>query len=225
MPKNILIIVAHPDDETISMAGTIRKHVINGDSVRIISMTDGVSARLTSKNKDALNRRKSAESAAKILGFSWEAIHNFKDNAMDSHPLLEVIQCIEKTKKKLQPDLVYTHSGADLNIDHRIVSNAVLTAFRPEPNEKCKEIRLFEVPSATDYSHPSLTKTFFPNLFVCIEKNWGDKEDALNAYRDEMRLFPHTRSIEGIKHLAQSRGNQVGYSYAEAFEVIRKLED
>ena len=225
IPKNILIIVAHPDDETISMAGTIRKHVINGDSVRIISMTDGVSARLTSKNKDALNRRKSAESAAKILGFSWEAIHNFKDNAMDSHPLLEVIQCIEKTKKKLQPDLVYTHSGADLNIDHRIVSNAVLTAFRPEPNEKCKEIRLFEVPSATDYSHPSLTKSFFPNLFVSIEKNWGDKEDALNAYSDEMRLFPHTRSIEGIKHLAQSRGNQVGYSYAEAFEVIRKLED
>ena len=51
MPKNILIIVAHPDDETISMAGTIRKHVINGDSVRIISMTDGVSARLTSKIK------------------------------------------------------------------------------------------------------------------------------------------------------------------------------
>ena len=88
MPKNILIIVAHPDDETISMAGTIRKHVINGDSVRIISMTDGVSSRLTSKTKDVLNRRKSAENAAEILGFSWEAIHNFKDNAMDSHPLI-----------------------------------------------------------------------------------------------------------------------------------------
>ena len=69
-------------------------------------MTDGVSARLTSKTTDALNRRKSAENAAEILGFSWEAIHNFKDNAMDSYPLIEIIQCIEKTKKKLQPDLV-----------------------------------------------------------------------------------------------------------------------
>ena len=139
--------------------------------------------------------------------------------------MIEIIQCIEKTKKKLQPDLVYSHSGADLNIDHRIVSNAVLTAFRPEPNEKCKEIRLFEIVSATDYSHPSLTKTFFPNLFVSIEKTWRDKEDALKAYSEEMRPFPHTRSIEGIKNLAKARGNQAGYSYAEAFEVIRKLED
>ena len=225
MPKNILIVVAHPDDETISMAGTIRKHVNDGHSVKIISMTDGVSARLKSKAKDAVNRRKSAEKASKILGFSWEALHNFNDNAMDSYPLIEIIKCIEKIKKKLQPDLVYTHSGADLNIDHRIVSNAVLTAFRPEPNEKCKEIRLFEVPSATDYGHPSLTKTFFPNLFISIEKTWKDKEEALKAYRTEMRAFPHSRSIDGIKNLAKVRGNQVGYSYAEAFEVIRKLVD
>ena len=47
---------------------------------------------------------------------------------------------ILRKKKKLQPDLVYTHSGADLNIDHRIVSNAVLTAFRPEPNENVKKL-------------------------------------------------------------------------------------
>ena len=225
MPKNILVVVAHPDDETISMAGTIRKHVNNGDSVKIVSMTDGVSARLKSTVEQSVNRRKSAEKASGILGFSWEALHNFNDNAMDTYPLIEIIQCIEKMKKKLQPDLVYTHSGADLNIDHRVVSNAVLTAFRPEPNEKCKEIRLFEVASATDYSHPSLTKTFFPNLFVSIQNTWKDKEQALKAYSTEMRSFPHTRSIDGIKNLAKVRGNQVGYSYAEAFEVIRKLVD
>ena len=70
-----------------------------------------------------------------------------------------------------------------------------------------------------------MTKTFFPNLFISIEDTWEDKEEALKAYSEEMRLFPHTRSVEGIKNLAQARGNQVGYSYAEAFEVIRKLED
>jgi len=40
-----------------------------------------------------------------------------------------------------------------------------------------------------------------------------------------MRDYPHSRSIEGIKNLAKLRGNQVGYDFAEAFEVIRKLED
>ena len=224
MPKNILIVVAHPDDETISMAGTIRKHVNNGDSVKIISMTDGVSARLTSKIEDASNRKKSAEKASEILGFSWEALYNFNDNAMDGYPLIEIIQCIEKIKKKLQPELVYTHSGADLNIDHRVVSNAVLTVFRPEPNEKCKELRLFEVASATDYGNQAVTGSFAPNLFVNISQEWPSKLRALEAYSSEMRNYPHSRSIKGIENLAKLRGNQIGYELAEAFEVLRKIE-
>ena len=39
-----------------------------------------------------------------------------------------------------------------------------------------------------------------------------------------MRNPPHSRSIEGIENLAKYRGNQVGLHYAEAFEVIRKIE-
>ena len=78
----------------------------------------------------------------KYWGSVGKQFHNFNDNAMDGYPLIEIIQKnIEKIKKKLQPELD-THSGADLNIDHRVVSNAVLTVFRPEPNEKCKELRV-----------------------------------------------------------------------------------
>ena len=32
------------------------------------------------------------------------------------------------------------HTKAYVNIDHRIVCESVLTAFRPQPNEKCKQI-------------------------------------------------------------------------------------
>jgi LmbE family N-acetylglucosaminyl deacetylase len=225
MKKNILVVVAHSDDETISMGGTIRKHITNGDNVIAISMTDGVSSRANMDNKEITKRTDSAEMASQILGFKWGECFNFKDNAMDSHPLIEVIKCIEESKKKYQPNMVYTHSGADLNIDHRIVANAVLTAFRPEPGEICKEIRLFEVPSATDYGHKSLTGIFNPNVFVSIDNEWSYKEEALNAYDKEMRLYPHSRSIQGIGNLARLRGSQVGFEMAEAFEVIRKLED
>ena len=120
--------------------------------------------------------------------------------------------------------IVYTHSGADLNVDHRVVSNAVLTAFRPQPNEKCKELRLFEVASATDYGNPAITGSFSPNLFLNISNEWSSKVRALEAYNAEMRDYPHSRSIKGIQNLAKLRGNQVGYELAEAFEVIRKLE-
>lgn len=225
MKNNILIIVAHSDDESIAMGGSIRKHIIRGDNVNVISMTDGVSSRKYTNEIDKNIRSNSARLASEILGFNWIASYDFPDNAMDSLPLIEIVKAIEKVKNQYKPNIIYTSSCADLNVDHRVVANAVLTAFRPQPGEICKEIRLFEIPSSTDYGHPSITGRFSPNLFISIEETWNDKLKAIEAYSSEMRDYPHSRSKEGIKNLAKLRGNQIGVEFAESFEVIRKLED
>lgn len=225
MKKTILIVIAHSDDETISMGATIRKHIENGDDVFVTSMTDGVSSRKKTTNIEINERKKSSINASKILGFKWIKNYKFKDNELDKHSLLEIVNSIEDVKKIVKPNMVYTHCGGDLNIDHRIIANAVLTAFRPQPAEICKEIRLFEVPSATDYGHNSITGQFIPNLYVSIGDKWKKKEEALKAYQKEMRQYPHSRSIEGIKNLARYRGSQIGVDLAEAFEVIRKLDE
>ena len=39
-----------------------------------------------------------------------------------------------------------------------------------------------------------------------------------------MKQYPNSRSVESIMNLAKTRGNRVGLYMAEAFEVIRKLE-
>ena len=67
----ILVIVAHSDDETIGLGGTIAKHVDSGDEVYVMSMTDGVSARGKSRIERDL-RIKSAAKAANELGFTWD---------------------------------------------------------------------------------------------------------------------------------------------------------
>lgn len=225
MREVVLVVVAHSDDESISMAGTISKHIKKGDKVFVISMTNGVGAR-DDANLNKINQRKNASvTASKVLGFEWGDCYDFTDNGMDSYPLIEIIKAVEKAKYKYRPTLVYTHSGADLNVDHRVVSNSVLTAFRPQPNELCKEIRLFEVASATDYGNSSIAGSFLPNLFIDISNEWPVKVKALEEYLEEMCEYPHSRSIQGIKNLGNLRGNQVGYDFAEAFEVIRKLED
>lgn len=225
MREVVLVVVAHSDDESISMAGTISKHIKKGDKVFVISMTNGVGAR-DDANLNKINQRKNASvTASKVLGFEWGDCYDFTDNGMDSYPLIEIIKAVEKAKYKYRPTLVYTHSGADLNVDHRVVANSVLTAFRPQPNELCKEIRLFEVASATDYGNSSITGSFSPNLFIDISNEWPVKVKALEEYLEEMCEYPHSRSIQGIKNLGNLRGNQVGYDFAEAFEVIRKLED
>ena len=225
MREVVLVVVAHSDDESISMAGTILKHVEKGDKVIVVSMTDGIGARDDADQREINERKNASDTASKILGFEWGDCYDFNDNALDTYPLIQVVKAVEKAKQKYCPTLVYTHSGADLNVDHRVVANAVLTAFRPQPNEQCKEIRLFEVASATDYGNSTITGSFSPNLFVDISKEWLTKAASLNAYSAEMREYPHSRSIQGIKNLANHRGNQVGYEFAGAFEVIRKLEN
>jgi LmbE family N-acetylglucosaminyl deacetylase len=220
----VLVIVAHTDDEALGLGGTIARHVYSGDIVYGMSMTNGISAR-DGENQEKIKLRAQASiNAGKILGFTWIEGGDFPDNAMDTVPLLSVIKVIEKAKALVKPTLIYTHSSADLNIDHRIVSQATLTAFRPQPNEFWQEIRTFEVASATDYGHKSITNLFYPNLYIDIKQMWNKKLAALNEYKMEMYDSPHTRSTQGLENLARHRGNQVGLEYAEAFEIIRKIE-
>ncbi len=223
MSKKILLVVAHSDDETIGMGGTIANHSIAGDEIFAISLTNGVDSRDNQNNTDIDNRNKAAEEASKLLGFKWIYVRLFPDNKMDTVAILEIVKVIEKIKEEINPDIIYTHCGADLNIDHQILNKAVLTAFRPQPNETYSEIRSFEVPSSTEYGHKSSTGYFYPNLFIDITKTWKIKEKALNCYSDEIREKPHARSIEGIKNLAALRGNQSGLELAESFEVLRRI--
>jgi LmbE family N-acetylglucosaminyl deacetylase len=220
----ILVVVAHTDDETLGLGGTIAKHVKDGDAVFCMAMTDGVGSRGEKQAEEIKKRVDASNNAGKILGFNWIVGGQFSDNEMDNAPLLEVIKCIEKAKALIKPTIIYTHSAADLNVDHRIVCQATLTAFRPQPGEIWQEIRTFEIPSATEYGHSSVTKLFCPNLYISIKKTWAMKLAALKEYQIEMRNAPHPRSFQGLENLAKYRGNQVGLEYAEAFETIRKIE-
>ena len=221
---SVLILAAHSDDESIGMGGTIAKHTIKGDSVYGKYFTDGIGSRSNLKDEDKIKREKASKKAAEIIGLKWLESSNFPDNSMDSVPLLEIIKEIEKIKSFVKPKLIYTHSPSDLNIDHKIIAQATLTAFRPKSNEIYEEIRLFEVPSATDYGHNSITNTFKPNLYINIKDTWDKKYKALKEYELEMNDFPNSRSLKGIEYLARYRGSQVGLEYAEAFEVIRKIK-
>ena len=38
-----------------------------------------------------------------------------------------------------------------------------------------------------------------------------------------MREYPHSRSIKGVKIMAQDWGRKVGRNYVESFELIRSI--
>ncbi len=223
MKKKILIIAAHPDDETIGCGGTIARHANNGDEVGVITLTDGVKSRNNSNNEDADHRNKAAKNALKCLNANWLASGDFPDNQMDSVPLIDVIKFIESYKKSFYPDIIYVHSPSDLNIDHRIAASATLTAYRPQPSETYSEIRFYEVSSSTDYNVRQLERKFAPNLYINIDNFWKDKLEALSHYDIEIHDKPHSRSYEKIKSLAEFRGSESGMQLSEAFEVVRRI--
>jgi LmbE family N-acetylglucosaminyl deacetylase len=223
MCRTVVIVVAHSDDEALGCGGAIARHVAQGDSVAVISMTDGVGSRESSTKTASQRRRSAAHESARELGFTWLAEGDFPDNEMDTVPLLEVARFLEQSMGEVTPSLLYTHHAGDLNADHRVVFQALLTACRPQSSAVECEIRAFEVASSTEWNHHTAGAPFTPDLFIGIERFWPRKEAALRAYADEMRAPPHARSVEGLWHLAALRGHQAGLPLAEAFMTIRHI--
>lgn len=219
--KKVLICVAHPDDETIGCGGSIAKHVKRGDKVFCISMTDGVSSRDNFNRSQVKKREASKKKSEKILGFKWLKNKLFPDNQLDTVKFLDIVKTIEKAKIKIKPSIIYTHYPEDLNIDHRIVAEATLTAFRPTKNN-FEKILAFEIPSSTDYRYYK-KKNFNPNYFNDISKFWIKKKKALLAYKQELKKTPNSRSLKGIEALAKFRGFQNGLQCAEAFIILKKI--
>tara|TARA_Y100000590_G_scaffold456493_1_gene607201 strand:+ start:1098 stop:1781 length:684 start_codon:yes stop_codon:yes gene_type:complete len=227
MKKNVLIVAAHPDDEILGCGGTIAKYK-NKYNFYCLFLTDGVSSRSngsTQLNKEIKERIFSAKKAAKIIGIKKIFFGNFPDNSLDSIPRLNVIKYIEKYIKIVKPYKIYTHNPFDLNIDHSIVSKAVVTATRPFKSnlQIVNELLFFEIPSSTEWNFGS--KNFFrPNVFEDIKKNIRIKLKALKCYKSELKKYPHPRSLKGVKVYSEFRGITSGLENAEAFILSRKIK-
>lgn len=218
-----MIVAAHADDEVLGCGGTIARHSAEGDQVHLVIMADGVKSRKSWSADEFARREHAAGQAHTILGIKDVRYLGFPDNKMDSIPVLDVIQALEPIVDQISPQVIYTHHYCDLNVDHRITYQAVMTACRALPDSSVTEIYAFEVLSSTEWA-PQKSASFVPNMFVNISGNYlSTKVHALEAYADEMRKPPHTRSIEHASQLALHRGSCVGVAAAEAFETIRVL--
>lgn len=228
MAKKILVIAAHPDDEILGCGGTIAAHAQAGDDVHVVIMAEGLTSR-ENRRDPAMQKAELdtladvARKANALLGAASVCLHGLPDNRMDALDRLDVIKLIEAEIARVNPDVVYAHHAGDLNVDHRIVHESVLTACRPKPGHAVKSLLFFEVASSTEWMPATSAPAFAPNWFVDISHTLALKLQALECYESEMCAWPHARSIRALESLARWRGASVGLEAAEAFVLGRRI--
>jgi N-acetylglucosamine malate deacetylase 1 len=228
-PKRVAVVVAHADDEILGCGGTLKRHTLSGDEIWTIILADGESSRLAdTAAKETVGhliekRKQATVNASSLLGIQHIKTHDFPDNQMDKCPLLDIVKVVERHFESIAPNIVYTHHFGDVNVDHRIVHEAVVTACRPMPSRAVEQLLFFETQSSTEWQPSHSGKAFLPNWFVDISETLSDKLAALKCYDDEMRSWPHARSYKAVEHLARWRGASVGCEAAEAFTLGRAI--
>lgn len=223
--KRILIIAAHPDDEVLGCGGTVRRLVDEGYEAYTLILGEGITSRdrergVEKRKKEINDLKKHAKEANHIIGVKKIFFYSFPDNRFDTVPILDIIKIIENVKRQLKPSIIFTHYQQDLNVDHKITYNAVITATRPISDESVREIYSFEILSSTEWAYPC---SFSPNVFFIINETIQHKIKAMEAYKSELRSVPHPRSLQGIKINAESWGMRIGVGNAEAFVCVRAV--
>ena len=225
----ILVIAAHPDDEILGCGGTIAKLKKKGNEIRVFFAAEGITARYLKKDFNTLKVKREIETrnlqsiqALKILGINKKYISfgNRRCCRLDQIPLIDLVKDIENKLDEIKPNVIFTHWHNDLNIDHKIVNQAVCVAIRPINRSYIKEILCFEILSSTEWNTKS---AFNPNCFFDITKFIFKKCSAFSKFKKEIKPWPHSRSKEVIKSLAIFRGSQVGLKYAEGFSLIKRI--
>lgn len=215
---NVLVVAAHPDDEVLGPGGTILRHVAAGDTVTALVACCGTNLRYgpgTAAEVLAATREVAGLLSARLV------LGDLPDQGLDTMPLTDVADLVEREIRAADPEVVYAHHWGDLNRDHRILAEATAVATRPHAAPGVRAVRCFETPSSTEWGSPAGLPPFLPQLFVDVSGTLDAKIAAFTRYRSEVRPAPHPRSPEALIARAGYWGSVCGLPAAEPFAVLR----
>lgn len=217
---NILVIAPHMDDEVLGCGGTIAKHAETGGDVFVSFVSHRIYDHRFDKEKNETEKAH-ASKAKEALGYKDAVFFELADERLDAC-VQDIIIPLERYVSKIRPDIVYCPFRSDNNQDHRAVFDAARVVLRPVSAPFIKDVYMYEIPSSTDQSPPLAGSAFLPNYYVDITKHMDEKIEAFKCYKTEKRTYPHPRSEKGLRIMAQKRGLEIGFKYAEAFMTLRR---
>jgi len=219
MKRRILVIAAHPDDETLGCGGAILKHKENGDDVFWLILTKANQKITTIKNIDIIQKNY-VEEVAKEYKFDETIQFDFLTTELEQYPIGELVSSISQVFNSVKPEILYCNHYSDIHSDHRIAFDAVSSCTKNFRYPFINKIMLYETLSETEFSLTMSSNAFIPNVFSDISPFMERKLEIMKLFTTEQMEEPYPRALSTIKALGRYRGSRIGVKYAEAFQLI-----
>lgn len=221
--SGILVVAAHPDDETLGCGGTLLRRKAEGERLHWLIATEMGGA---GAGADAARARRDSEirKVARRYGFRTVIRLGHESTRLDQVAAGELVGMLSGAIERLKPHTVYLPFQGDAHSDHRVLFEAGWAATKSFRHPSVKEVLMMETLSETEFAPPLPGRAFQPNVLVDIGRHLDGKLSAMREYRGEMGRPPFPRSGRGIRALASLRGAMAGCDYAEAFMLLRRSE-
>ena len=221
MTMNVLVIAPHGDDEVLGVGGTIARFAQEGANVTVAVVTGGFPPDYTEEEEAGIRRE--AVRAHETLKVSETVFWDFPAARLDTVAHRDLNKKMSDLYQRLNPAYVFVPFLGDVHLDHQAAFQSAMVMCRPNGGHRARSVLAYETVSETNWNAPPLTPGFLPNTYIDISDYLEVKLKAFEAYRSQLRSFPHERSLESLRALAMLRGSTVGFRAAEAFVALRNL--
>lgn len=134
--KNILVVLAHPDDETFRCGGTLALYASRGARITLICATRGEMGRqlgippIATRETLPMLREQELRAACKSLGVADLRLLGLRDKTVDYYDAEVVAARIAVVMQELQPEVVITfHEVIGRHPDHCAIGRATRLAY------------------------------------------------------------------------------------------------
>lgn len=200
--RRILAIGSHADDVEIGCGATLLA------AARTVPDAEVTWVVLGAQGEREREARACAEAFLADAPSSHVIVHGFQDGYLPYRGG-EVKDAFEELKRRVDPDVIFTHGRHDLHQDHRLTCELTWNTWRDHL------ILEYEIPK---YDGDLGT----PNVFVPLEESLVEEKLALLREHYATQRGKHWFDDELFRGLMRLRGMEAATRYAEAF-TCRKL--
>lgn len=198
-PGPVLVVAPHPDDEVIGPGGTVARHVLAGDHVRVLLATSGEGT-AGGGGQPGVVREGESRAACRLLGVADVIAARLPDTR-----LADCVDDLATLIARHGADVatVYVPNALDPHPDHRAAHDAVLAAGL----------------NAAVYGY-EVWSPAPADVLMDVTAVWERKEEALRCFATALETVDYVRAARGLAAYRSAVGAMGGRGYAEAFQQI-----